>query len=415
MGLIRGLLAALAAGGWVMSAVKLRSLHRDPSNLALRYLCVAQVALTLAVTLQPMAARVDRTLGILDVGRVTSNCLTLVAAATGLAFGVHASSPAHTARPFVRRQLTVMWICLAAIVTLAAWHRPPYGVSDPRVASGVHYDATPSLGQAPYTLVYLGYLAWVLFQVGRIAHRNRAVSGAGPPLVALGVRTITAGAAIGIAYTAAKAAGVTAATWDEPSPLLDTAIPALFTAAIIAILVGITLPAWGARVGADRLYERFTAWQSCRQLRPLWRLLVTASPQIALLPHPTPAPLRRVRLTIEILDGCALLTPWITPAAAETAARHADALGLAPHQRTAAIEAATLATAAHRKLQGHPPATNPADHAPLAPSPGSRAGTAADQVAWLEHIARTIRHSRAVTATLRELGTAPTRHRHRAR
>jgi hypothetical protein len=407
--LVRGLLVALAIGGWAVSASKLRSLRRDPSNLALRHLCIAQLALTLAVTLQPMAASVDRTLGILDLSRVTANCLTLLAATSGLAFGVHASSPAHTARPFVRRQLAAMWICLAAIVTLAAWHRPPYGVSDPHVASGAHYDATPSLGLVPYTPIFLGYLAWVLFQVGRVAHRNRAISGAGPPLVALGVRTITAGAAIGIAYTVAKAAGVAAATWAEPSPPLDAAVAGLFSAAIIAILVGVTLPAWGGHVGADRLYERFTAWRSCRQLRPLWHLLVTASPQIALLPHPTPAPLRRVRLTIEILDGCALLTPWMTPAAAETAGRHADALRLGAHERAAAIEAAALATAAHRKLEGRPPATDPADGIPLAPPPGSRAGTAADQVAWLEQIAHTMRHSPALSATLHELGTAPTR------
>ena len=290
MDLVRGLLVALAAGGWAVSTAKLRSLHRDRANLALRYLCVAQVALTLAVTLQPTAAFVDRTLGVLDIGRVTSNCLTLVAAASGLAFGVHASTPAHTARPSVRRQLAVLGICLAAIRGARRLAPAALRRVGPRVVSGIHYDATPSLGQAPYTLVYLGYLTWVLLQVARIAHRNRAVSGAGPPLVALGVRTITAGAAIGIAYTAAKGAGVAAATWDEPSPLLDAAIPSLLTAAIIAILVGVTLPAWGTRVGADRLYERFTAWRSCRQLQPLWRLLVTASPQIALLPHPAPVP-----------------------------------------------------------------------------------------------------------------------------
>jgi glycerol-3-phosphate dehydrogenase len=32
---IRGLLVVLAAGGWVVSASKLRNLRRDPSNLGL--------------------------------------------------------------------------------------------------------------------------------------------------------------------------------------------------------------------------------------------------------------------------------------------------------------------------------------------------------------------------------------------
>jgi len=404
---IRGLLVVLAAGGWVVSASKLRNLRRDPSNLGLRYLCVAQVALTLAITLQPIAVAVDRTLGIVDISRVTANCLTLVAAACGLAFGIHTTTPAAVARPFLRRQMIALGLCHVAIVALAVGHRPPYGVSDPRVTSGTHYQATPALDVVPYTLVYLGYLAWVLYQVGLTAHRNRAVSGAGPPLIALGVRMITAGAALGIGYAVTKAIATTAATWHQPWRRLDTTVAVLFSTAIIAILVGITLPSWGERVGADRLYERLVAWRSCRRLRPLWRLMVAAAPQIALLPHPVPAQLRRVRLTVEILDGYAALTPWMTPSAARAAERHADARNLDPHRREATVEAFALATAAHRKLAGHPPAADPTDHSPATRSPRPRATNAADQVAWLEDIARALCHLPPVTTTRHEQGTGP--------
>jgi hypothetical protein len=119
--------------------------------------------------------------------------------------------------------MIALGVCPVAIVALAVGHRPPYGVSDPRVTSGTHYQATPALDVVPYTLVYLGYLAWVLYQVGLTAHRNRAVSGAGPPLIALGVRTITAGAALGIGYAVTKAIATTAAT--HPPPTRQTTPP----------------------------------------------------------------------------------------------------------------------------------------------------------------------------------------------
>ena len=87
--------AAITIVCWTLTLYKLYDLVRDRRNLSLRALWLAIMAITLAMTLQPLASTLDKAIGVLDVGRVTANCLTLVSAAGAKRF---CSISPHTTR-----------------------------------------------------------------------------------------------------------------------------------------------------------------------------------------------------------------------------------------------------------------------------------------------------------------------------
>jgi hypothetical protein len=400
---VHGFMAVLALGCWVATARKLVDLRRNPSQTVLRYMCVAQASLSVAISVQTFLPFFDRAFGMLDASRVTSNSLTLLSAASGLACGYYSAYPEEVARPLARRCMWWTAAAVASIVGLYALVGPPYALTDPEVTGAHYYTVTPSLEQVPYTIVYLGFLSWALMAICLVAHRHRASTWDCPPLVDLGVRTLMVGANLGLAYSVAKGTAAVLATWDRSWRVADIAVPVFFSGAILAVLVGLAMPWVGERVGAYRLHDRLVARRSCRLLRPLWQLLYEAAPQIALLPHPSSPRLRRVRLTVEILDGYAALGPWMTRASTQAASQHAAEHHLDPEARVAATEAAALATATRRKLDGE----DPAAAGSVAIGQASIATSAAEQVDWLERVALALTTSPAVAATLRELALVP--------
>lgn len=396
---MRVLDAALAAAAWGAAVHGLRDLRRDPANPALRHLIPALIAASLSFTVRSTAPALDRATGVAGVDRVASNSLTLVATTASLGLLLHMAGP-ERAGPRLRRRIAALVGCVALMASLVAIRSVAQGAG-PRVLD--HQEATPSLAAAPDTVVYLTFLGWIVLEAGLFAFRRRSTGLAGSPLLALGLHTFVGGTLLGVGYAAVELAAGLAATWGAPSPVLDGTASALYLLAAAAILAGATLPAWGPRLGVETAVDRLAARATCRRLRPLWKLLYAATPQIALLPHPRRAQLRRARLTVEILDGCALLAPWTNAAAARRAEHHAAARGLAPSARAAAVEATALAVAAQRKRQGRPPASDPVSGG-VAPH-GAHSASAAEQAAWLANVARALRRSPVVTATLAELQT----------
>jgi hypothetical protein len=181
-------------------------------------------------------------------------------------------------------------VCLTVIVILFAATPPPTTVDDPRVRSGEYYSDAYT---APFFWVYLVFLTWLLVQItvlstryARIAHR---------PLLRFGLRTIAFGALWGLAYVVMRMIAAVVAVLEPgrrlPLPI-DAGVVLSFTTSILLVLIGSTIPSWGPLLRVDRLWFRVAA------------LFRGAAERVR------DASLRRVRITMEILDGYAMLRPW---------------------------------------------------------------------------------------------------------
>ncbi|HEX5543323.1 MAG TPA: MAB_1171c family putative transporter [Micromonospora sp.] len=234
-----------------------------------------------------------------------------------------------------------------------------------------------------------------------------------------GLRLITVGASVGLGYVAAKLVAVAAgALWPGSALITDAVVVTSFTIAILLILIGATIPSWGPRIGLDRLWFWVAALRDCYRLHPLWTAIHEVVPEIALLPAPPgirghtafaqESSLRRVRMTVEILDGYATLLPWISGKVFRQAQTAAQEAGLTGDRLAATTEAAVIAAALTYRHRGWPVPEDadevpmlPIDGRPTDPVRGDHSG-AAEQVAWLTQVARAYRSS-AVAAVLAQL------------
>src|SRR5215468_1151810 len=137
----------------------------------------------------------------------------------------------------------------------------------------------------------------------RVRNRNVVMLACVALLVAVFVLTPTptpaaAGSLLGVCYATVRVIEHTLKL-----AALEVLITPLYTTTTATLLVAATIPSWGARIGLDRAWANLSARQDCRRLQPLWDLVYRAVPEVALLPHPTRPPLRRVRMIVEILDG----------------------------------------------------------------------------------------------------------------
>jgi hypothetical protein len=416
--LIRGAMLIVTLVCWCMSLYKLRDLTRDRCNRPLRALCLALVAITLSLTTQPVMPAIDQFVGVIDVTRLVSNCLTLISATAAQAFLLYMTGSDAPVRRQVRRRVVMLIVTLTAIVVLFVVTPPAASLSDPRVRSGEYYGDPFT---APFLYAYLAYLGWSMAQVVILAPRYTRITPR--PLLRLGLRLITAGASVGLGYVAAKLVAVAAgALWPDSALITDAVVVTSFTVAILLILIGATIPSWGPRIGLDRVWSWAVALRDCYRLHPLWAAIHKVVPEIALLPAPSgtrgyaaylrEASLRRVRMTVEILDGYAALRPWMSGRVfrqAQVAAREA---GLTGDRLAATTEAAVLAAALTYRHRGWPMPAD-ADEVPLLstdqrpadPVGGDHSG-AAEQVSRLAQVARAYRSS-AVAAVLAQLAPPP--------
>ena len=388
--LIKLTVALVTLTCWAMTLYKIRDLARDPRNPPLRSLWVAMATITLSLTVQPVAALLDRLVGVVDFGRVLSNVLTLVSAAAAQGFLLYMSDLSDRTTRKVRTQYAIMAAAVTAIVLLYALNPPPYHIDDPLVRSGAFYvNGTPPSGTAPYTYIYLAYLGWSMVQVARLSlHYARIAT---RPLLRGGLRLITTGSLIGLAYVGLKVAGaILNQRYGTAATSVDRALIICFTTAILLILLGSTVPSWGPMLRLDKVWDQAAAWRTCRQLRPLWAVIVAAVPKVALLPEPEGtlerigalrlSSWRRARMTLEILDGYALVKPWMSRAVADGARAEGRQRGLTGDALDAAVEAALVVSATQAVRGGHPRAAD-SDGVTVRASPQQPAADAAEQPA----------------------------------
>jgi len=169
------------------------------------------------------------------------------------------------------------------------------------------------------------------------------------------------------------------------------------------------------RAAAGDVWRRLHALYLVRRLRPLWREIQGAVPEVALLPRyrglaalrstVRHAPLAVIRMQVEILDGYAALAPWMSTRAQRLATVEARRRGLTGTRFAVTVEAAVLGAAIDARGRVPPTAGRPASDAVPALFPVDT--PAVDTLTRLVQVGRALRRSPVVFATRHRLAAAP--------
>jgi len=351
-----GLMAFLVAG--YRGALRAHG-QRKPSELPL---IVIAVALGFAfVFLAPATQALESALAP-SLGRLLSNVCTLVAAFGCLHLMLYVSHPPEQVPAKVRVRLITLLIAIGVMAVMFFASSPPTGTG---IFTGL-YRSQPTL--AVYTLVYASYLGSAVVDLATLALRS--IRG-GRAWLRLGMILIATGCVLAAGYLIEKVISVvseliTASTAEPHCPSAFATVSCTFAVgmpalAVLLIILGTTLPTLGPRL--EHLIRGFWHRRSLRRLRPLWETLHEALPDIALATSdcpPSPSPPgetseRLYRRVIAIRDGLLTLQPYRDPADTRKHRDQADAAGLTSQRRAAAIEAADIHAALHRRRHGMPP------------------------------------------------------------
>ncbi|MBF6332329.1 MAB_1171c family putative transporter [Nocardia transvalensis] len=382
-----------AAVSVIALAYKANQLRRHPSLQ--HWAVLAAMFLWIAVCLcvpPPTVTLINRLTGIPNLaGLLVYILLIFLAAAMQAVILVWRGSPGEIGPKIRRRVIAYTVISIVLIALFAAGNA---SVERP-VDFDVYYATTPWLAQliAVYHLVFA--FAASDFTYSAIAGARVTTR----PWLRRGLYLVAVSGLFGVGCIVTKMTAVVA-HWFGRTHLdhLDTQVgPGLAAIGIVIGCAGYTLPAAG-----ERLTNLLARLREYHALRPLWRAIRTATPELA---SPIDAPwwdlkLRTTRRLAEIRDGQLALRAY-TPAAAEDHARRlTDHTQLDDIDRAAVIEAARIKTAIavrHGKL----PAGAGTPHA------SSRGGSdSASELAWLTRVSRAYDRSPIVAETLHALQSA---------
>lgn len=391
---------------WVTVGYKFPALLRRRHDPVTRYhwleLCL--IALVLTLLTPPIYRAIDRTVGYPNVTRVLGDGLGLAVGWAVQASLFHLSYPTRQALARVRS--TGLVLAAALLLLVACFALAPAAPEDP--------DFTGDYGHVPamvaYRLIFLAGLAAAMSNFARLSWRYARLTPR--PALQLGLRLDAVASSIGLGYVANEVLRLVPPALGRPDPIPDpAAISRLLIATFLGLgLVGLTVPAWGPRLGLGAIMDRVHLYRSYRRLYPLWHAVSRAFPAITLFPPASPLverlswgdlPMRRYRRVVEIRDGWLLLRPFDDKRAAPCARRHCAQAGVPEQETRAVIEAARLAVALRIHALGGP-AEGAAPH--WMPPGGLDAPT---EIAALECVADCFRRSPLVRAVLTELGDAP--------
>ncbi len=238
--------------------------------------------------------------------------------------------------------------------------------------------------------MFLAYLGLALVNLSHLTWRYGSLSDR--VSMRVGLRLSAAGGALGLGYVVNKAAFVALRALSLSYPgdvqlVSDT----LLAGAVLLLVVGSTMPAWGPRVGLPQLCRWLDEYRAYWSLYPLWRALYHSNPEIALVPAASRVgnalAVRQLgfhlyRRVIEIRDGVLALRGHFDPRVADAARERGRAAGLVDEDLQALVEAEILSAALKAKEQGLPPAETPP---PPDPSGGHDLPS---EVSYLQKVAR---------------------------
>jgi hypothetical protein len=382
------IVTALLLSGLAQKLYGLRRRRDDPVRWAV---CLCLASLTMATAVQWFTDSIDESSGVPHLADALSDVGAMCAAGAGRVFLIHVYYPASSARVRARRSYAGLAAAVVMVAVLFVAVPPKAGTG----SSEAHVDAV-------YLYVYVWYVAVALLSVSRLGLRYSRL--ADRPSLRLGLRVIVAGSACGLAFLAVTAAMLIGAETGRPLDWLDRPVGLpleLITEALL--LAGVTIPAWGDRLGTLLRWARDC--RSYRLLHPLWLALHETNPGLSLVPHHrTRRYWRRdigfllYRQVIEIRDGQLALRPYVHPGAAEVARTLGRRAGLPDEEIRAAAEAATIAVAIAAKAQGRGTTGTPSP--PWAPPAGPDLDA---EITWLTKVSRAFARSPVVPAAVASL------------
>lgn len=280
----------LIAGCWAVVVWRVRHAQRNGADRPAQALSVAIGALALSITIQFGAGSLDRITGVPNVGRLLSNCATLIACCAAQAFVVHLWHPAREAVLRAQRAWVQLAVVLPIVVLLFVITPTDFASSraDPRHATAVY--------ASPYVYVYLGYLAYCLIRILRESRRCfRLVTDFA---LRLTLNLTMGGCVTGLAYVAFKLFYLIGHDLNVrlPGREIITATP-MYIFSIGLFTLGLAVPLVRTAVAALRRWIR--QYCSYQRLYPLWQAVYRAAPTVALDPRPSRL---RNRLTFRDLD-----------------------------------------------------------------------------------------------------------------
>jgi hypothetical protein len=401
----------LAAFVWGAVIYRLPLLRRGPYDRARRahWLTLFALALALTVRLEPVYRAVNHLTGVSNVAQLIEHSLILTASWSVQEFLVALNYPDRHTRPPIRLHGWMLAASVAAMSVLFALAP----LDEETLEFWDRYANAPFVFE--YRLVYLACLGSGLTNIVRLAWRYAGQSNR--PNVSVGLRLVAVGSIFGLGYVAHEGLYIVARQTGIEYPLRAVVDPSLVREALIAVtislsVIGGTLPAWGHRAGIATLCRWLDRYRTYRRLYPLWRAVVQATPEIALMPPQSPLAdfltvrgldLRLYRRVVEIWDGQLALRPYSFPEIADTARTLCQAKGVPAEEVPAIVQAATVAAALQAKRQG-----SKREHAGPAYQPiGNNDGSG--EVAFLLRVAHYYQHSSLVPAVLAQLGLNQTR------
>ncbi len=387
---------------WVAVLYKLPALQRRPDDWSVRtlWLTLLALAVTLTLLLPPVYLAVGGLFAVPNLARLLAHGLTLVASWSVQAYLSYLNYPEIEAHPGVRRSGLIL---LGALVLLTLFFvLAP--LDEEALDFMTRYASAPFVLE--YRLVFLLYLGFALVNVVRLSWRYAGMTDR--PALDLGLRMIVAGAIAGLGYIAHEGARSVAARLGTGYPIGDPdALTQLLVAvSITLVVIGSTIPSWGARVGIPALYNWLDRYRACRNLYPLWRQLCDAAPEIALVPPRSnivdaldvrDLRFRLYRRVVEIRDGELALRPYLEASMAERIRDLCGTLDVPQEELAETLEAACVAAALRAKSRGRR-----AEHpVPLGQSTGEP--QVAAEAAFLSHVGRRYAQSPAVSTILSRL------------
>jgi hypothetical protein len=339
---------------WVMTAVRLPTLWRDRRQRAL-WTAVLGLALAKTASFRPVAERLHAPILPNLLGVAVAFCLLrFIAMVTGSG---------------LRRWQAV--VTAGVLITL--------GVLAAVAGSDIDNRGEALAGPLPavavaYWVVLEGYLGAVLILTARLFRTVGRAAPAGLPR--LGLRAIAAGAAIISLYAVTKTCLIVVHGLGVPIAFerIEPVAHVIQAAAILLAVAGSLVPA------TRRARAVVAAYRSLLKLRPLWRAMKDAFPEVILfsprravieLAGVDDVNLRLYRRVIEIRDGMLALRDYRPP----------DVPGDAD---PAVTEARGIAMALARRAASAEPNDRPEAWAPVGPD-------MADEVAWLTRVSAAFR------------------------
>ncbi|MDL4813201.1 MAB_1171c family putative transporter [Actinomadura opuntiae] len=355
---------SVAATALTGAGYKARGLRKPepPPGLGAMCLLLAMVGIAL-VLISNGAQHLENEL-YPNLGRLLSNLCTMVAAFAFLAHSLSVTRPPGEARVRIRGWLVALLVAVSAMTGLFVASSLPAVIG----SFAPFYRNSPTL--AGYILIYVVFLGVALAYLAVITVRY--ASPAARPALRIGLRIVTVGCVLGIVYLVEKMVGVVklwlgldpqASGYATPcsSPLYPpgcvfaVGLPVL---AVLALTIGMTLPAWGPAAVAP--VREFRYRRTYRRLEPLWTEFAAAMPEIVLPRNGRDRFSYRFgvhRRVIEIRDGLLLLGPYRKSEGREgestACGTGLDARQAAARREALSIRMALAAYRSGRPAEGH--------------------------------------------------------------